>query len=125
MTPPVQTVAGEPMSQVDRLLRHAREQPRGWPGRKARRTGAANTALGATEWRLLAALDPDVLALDLAGVPYRHARRVGVHRIGQLTKPDLLVVQLHRHTTLARAGQTPRTRTGLEVLAAGHDGHLR
>src|SRR6476646_9049472 len=75
----------------------------------------------ATEWRLLAALDPDILALDLAGVPYWQARRVGVHRIGQLTKPDLLVVQIHRHTTQVRAGQTPRNRTGLKVLAAWHD----
>src|SRR5262249_51367680 len=45
----------------------------------------------AAEGRLLAALDPDVLALDLAGVPYRQPRRARVHRIGQLTKPDLLV----------------------------------
>src|SRR5215470_4269926 len=79
----------------------------------------------ATEERLLAALGPDVRALDLAGVPYRQARRVGVHRIGQPTKPDLLLVQIHRHTTLVRAGQTPRTRTGPDVLAAGHDGQLR
>jgi len=69
--------------------------------------------------------DPDVLALDLAGVPYWQARRVGVHRIGQLTKPDPLVVQIHRHSTLVRAGQTPRTRAGPEVLAAWHDGYLR
>src|SRR5262249_41765469 len=76
----------------------------------------------ATEGRLLAAFDPDVLALDLAGVPYRQARRVGVHRLGQLAKADLLLVQIHRRTTLVRAG---RTRTGLDVLAAGHDGQLR
>ena len=45
-----------------------------------------------TEWRLLAAPGPGVLGLDLAGVPYWQARSVGVHRIGQLTKPDLLLV---------------------------------
>ena len=72
----------------------------------------------ATEWHLLTALDPDVLAPDLAGVPYWQARRVGVHRIGQLTEADLLVVQIHRHATLVRAGQAPGTRTELEVLAA-------
>ena len=48
--------------------------------------------LGGDHGMLLAALDPEVIALDLAGVPYWQARRVGVHRIGQLTKPDLLVV---------------------------------
>ena len=53
------------------------------------------------------------------------ARRVAVHRIGHLTKPDLLAVQIHRHATLVRAGQVPCTRTGLEALAAWHDGHLR